>query len=899
MTATPAEAPLLATKLFVPSPRQNRVSRSRLRDRLDAARGGTVTLTAAPAGSGKSTLLADWAVATQRRVAWLSLDPDDDEPRRFINYVIAALRNAGLVSSSDALPPAGSASPDAIDAVLNELLNAIAHRQAPAVLVLDDYHVIESESVHRIVQRIIDHIPPNLHLILASRVDPPLALSRLRARDMLLEIRASDLRFTENEAEQFFNDAMGLSLTSDEIAELDKRTEGWAVGLQMAAISLRGRDGAKTFISSFSGSNRYVLDYLTGEVLHRQSDQVRSFLLETSILERLSAPLCNAITLRSDSDRILEQLDSANLFLIPLDDVRYWYRYHHLFGSLLQHELERSASAEHVAELHRRASAWYASSRMPDPALHHAVAARDDDRAVAIVSEHAKTHVTAGDGGTVIRWMSQLPRERVASDFDLMMVHAAALTAEYRLEDALRELEGAERVIPGDKRNQAEGAVLSMRGMLERMFGQMERATETLERAMTLLAPDDFWFSMASFHLGIGALMNADLRRAERYLDEATASRDQPDGLLTAALGRCYGGWCRLWRGLPDEAIQMAHEANGWIDAWASEHGTGRPLSSLTYGLLADTDRLWNDLDRAREFAQLALDFGRTGFFIGYVEGSRVLAQIAEAQGDWEGALAAAREMASAVRCAGNLESMGPVHALEYRILWHRGQVTGNRADLDVVVRWCDESGFLAVDQWRQHMHAGLLSDYSLLVGASVLTHQERYDEAQRLLDSLFEDAVRLERIPAQISVLVVRSLLEAALGRGDAAVATMQRALKIAAKPRFIRLFLDEGSATLPIIERAAAGLSDRDFATQVLSAFDVPRKVVPAPASPLAEALSEREIEVLQLIAAGASNQDAARKLFVAPSTVKKHLENIYAKLRVGGRTQAVARARELRIL
>jgi LuxR family transcriptional regulator, maltose regulon positive regulatory protein len=892
VAVTPADAPLLATKLFVPSPRQNRVSRSRLRDLLDAVRGGTVTLTAAPAGSGKSTLLADWAQTTQRRVAWLSLDAEDDEPRRFINYVIAALKNAGIVSSSDALPPIASSKPEAIGALLNEVLNAIAHRQAPAVLVLDDYHVIEGESVHRIVQRIIDHIPSNFHLILASRVDPPLALSRMRARDMLLEIRAADLRFTDDEAARFFNEAMGLSLTSEEIAELDKRTEGWAVGLQMAAISLRGAGGAKTFISSFSGSNRYVLDYLTEEVLQRQSQEVRSFLLETSILERLSAPLCGALTGRSDSERILEELDSANLFLIPLDDVRYWYRYHHLFGSLLLHELERSRSAEQIAELHRRASLWYTSNRVPEAALHHAVAAGDEDRSIAIVKEHARTHINAGDGGTIIRWISLLPRHRVEADFDLLMTHGTALTAEYRLEEAMQELTRAEGVMPAT--DGAKGAVLSMRGMLERMSGQNEQATETLERAMTLLDPSDFWSSMASFHLGIGALTKCDLPRAARYFDETTASRDQPDGMLTAVIGRAYGGWCALSLGNPDRAVQMASEANGWVDAWSAKHGTRSPLNALAYSLLADTYRLWNDLDRARAFAEKAVESGRLGFFIGYVEGSRVLAQIADAQGDWDPALAAAREMGCAIRCAGALEGMGPVNVLEYRVLWRRGLLTGNHADLDAVARWCEESGFLAAERLHEPLHIGLLSDYSVTIGARVLIHQKRYEEAERLLDDLADDAFRRQRVPGQIAILILRSLLDATLGRGDAAVTKMQKALEIAARPRFIRPFLDEGSAAVPIVERAAAGMANRDFAMLVLSAFDVPLKVTPA-----VEGLSEREIEVLQLIAAGSSNVEAARKLFVAPSTVKKHLENIYAKLRVGGRTQAVARARELRIL
>jgi LuxR family maltose regulon positive regulatory protein len=897
MATTAVDTPLLATKLFVPPPRPNRVDRARLRGRLDAARGGTVTLAAAPAGSGKSTLLADWALSAGKRVAWLSLDPADDEPGRFLSYVIAALKNAGTIASTDAFANVSSASRAGIDAIVTDVLNAVAERQTATALVLDDYHAIESESVHRIVQRIVDYLPPNLHLAIASRIDPPLALSRLRARDLLLEIRAADLRFTADEAGRFFNEVMGLALTAEQVAELEQRTEGWAVGLQMAAISLRSRGGAGNFISSFSGSNRYVLDYLTDEVLHRQPEEVRSFLLDTSILTQLAAPLCDAVAGRSDSDRILHLLDAANLFLVPLDDVRFWYRYHHLFGSLLQHELERSASAEHIARLHRDASLWYAANGMPEPALHHAVAGGDDDRAVAIVSEHARTRILGGDGATVARWISQLPRGRVENDIDLLILHARALTSEYAIDKAMDEVARAERLVTAETRERYAGVLLSLRGMLDGLRGDLQRSIESLEHAMTLFDANDFWFSMTSLHLGVAALLLPDLRKAELHLRRATTHRDT-HGLLTAVIGQCYGSSCCLWRGAGDEAVQMASEANEWIEAWDATHGTGRPLASLSYAFLADAERMWDNLVRARDFAERAVEFGKQGFLIGYCEASRALAQVAEAQGDWETALTAAREMVRGANWSESSSWLPIARALEHGVLWRRGRMTSNRDDLDAVTRWCQESGLLDVGQWRERMQLGLCLDLSLTIGARVLLHQERYDEARRLLDALFDEALRTERVPAQISLLVLRSLAEAATGPLDTAVRTMERALAIASKPRFVRFFLDEGSAALPLIERAAPRAADRDFALRVLSAFEVPVKARPAPAG-VAEPLSDREVEVLQLVAAGASNQAAARKLFVAPSTVKKHLENIYAKLGVGGRTEAVARARELHIL
>lgn len=896
MATNLAEVSLLATKLFVPRPRRERVSRDRLRDELDAARGGIVVLAAAPAGSGKSTLLADWALTAPKRVAWLSLDSSDDEPCRFLNYVIAALKNAAALRGDDLL--ASVSAPSAVDAVLTEVLNGVAADGDEIALILDDYHVIESRSVHDVVQKLIDHLPPNLQLVIASRIDPPLSLSRLRARGTLLELRAADLRFTRDEAARFLNEAMDLRLTDDQVDELERRTEGWAVGLQMAAISLRGREGATSFISGFSGTNRYVLDYLTDEVLHRQPEEVRSFLLETSILSELSAPLCNAVGGRDDADQILRLLDAANLFLIPLDDVRHWYRYHHLFGSLLQHELTRSASAERLAALHQRAAGWYAENRMPEKALSHAVAAGDTDRAVDIVMKNAPSYIVTGDGSTIVRWIAQLPAERVENDLDLLILHVRALTTEYEVGKGMRAIERAEQLLNGDNRALYEGPLLSLRGMLERLAGEGERSTANLERALSLMDPEGFWYSMTSLHLGIGFLFAADLRKAEEYCSLATRYRGEPDGLLTAVLGQCYAAMASTWRGAPDRSLEKVREANVWVDDWSRRHGFEGPLGALTHDLIADVNLMRNDLPVARSHALRAIELSKGRLLIAYCEAVRVLCHIAIAEGEWDSAIAAAKETFRGIRCSGNDHWATSASMLEYCVLWRRGQSTGSREDLEKVARWCEATGLLEVERWREHLLPGLLPDVSLLMAASVLVHQQRFEEAERLSGELYKEALRCERVPGEISALVLRALAEAGNGRSDAAVETMREAIDIASKPGYIRYLLDEGSVALPLIERAAPHVADRDFALRLLSTFNVPVKLRPAPAS-LSEALSDREIEVLRLIAAGATNEAAARKLFVAPSTVKKHLENIYAKLGVGGRTHAVARARELQLL
>jgi ATP/maltotriose-dependent transcriptional regulator MalT len=396
----------------------------------------------------------------------------------------------------------------------------------------------------------------------------------------------------------------------------------------------------------------------------------------------------------------------------------------------------------------------------------------------------------------------------------------------------------------------------------------------------------------------VAAIFTADLGKAEEYCARATRYRGEPDGLLTAVFGHCYGAMAAIWRGRAEEGLARVREADQWIDAWTAKHGAEGPLGSMTQGLMADVHLMRNELEPALFHVGRAIELAKKGMVIAYCEASRILCHIAEAQRDWATALAAARETFRTVRVSGYEEWVTSAAGLEYDVLWRRAQSTGDREDAGKVEQWCEQAGVLDVEHWRDRLHPGLMPDKSLLIGASVLLHQKRYAEAEQLSAGLFEEALRRERVPGQISALVLRSLAQAGSGKSDAAVDTMRQAIDIASGPRYMRFLLEEGSAVVPLIERAAPHVRDRDFALRVLSAFEVPVKLRPSPAV-LAEPLSEREVEVLRLIASGASNQEAARKLFVAPSTVKKHLENIYAKLGVGGRTQAVARARELQIL
>jgi LuxR family maltose regulon positive regulatory protein len=882
------DSPILATKLFVPSSREKLVPRARLRDRLSATRGGRVTLIAAAAGWGKSTLLADWAIAAPGRVAWLSLDATDDEPRRFLNYVIASMRAAECIGADD-LIDVMSSRPDAIQATVTELLNAIAIRGGPVALVLDDYHVIHARAVHEILQFIIDHLPPNLQLVIATRADPPLALSRLRARGLLLELRGDDLRFTPEEAHAFLNGAMGLALDPAESLELEQRTEGWAVGLQMAAISLSGRGETRAFIQRFSGSNRYVLDYLTDEVLDRQTPLVREFLLTTSILTRLTSSLCDAVMMRTDSAAILEQLDAANLFLIPLDEVRHWYRYHHLFATLLQHQLTRMHSADEIAELHKRAARWYASNGMPESAIEHALAANDVDFAIAVVSQHASPRMLSGDIAAVVSWFDRLPRERVDHDINLLIAKGMALLGDWQLPRAYECTVRATELIDESTPPPRQGAVYALHGALCRALGKHEEGLQLLERARPLVDENTFAYGLVHYFLGLTAMMEADAGAASRVFASVRARHTRIEDMMTAVLGQTFTGLAEWWRGNPEETIALANEMFGWIDI-SETFVEGRPLDCFPRSLLALVHCAWNELPAAREHAERAVERARRGIMVGLFESGRTLSRVALSAGDFETAMRAAGDAQRAVRNTGSNE-MWTLEAatLTQNIHFRRWQATGNRADLNAVESWLRSENIVArLKDWITRRVAGFHCDAPLLLASRVLIEHEKYDDADAILDFVLPDTIRTERLIAQMETQIIRAILEARRGRLDPARTAIQHALDLAAKPRYTRFFLDEGPLITPLLERASG-----DFAQQILSAFGTTPRL---PRSTAPDALSDRELEVLQLIASGASNSEAGRKLFIAASTVKKHLENIYAKLGVGGRVEAIARAKEM---
>ena len=579
---------LLTTKFYVPQTHPNLVPRPRLSERLREGMGRKLTLISAPAGFGKTTLLSEWRMIhleSERALAWVSLDGGDNDPARFLSYLVGALRTVEAGVGEAALVALSSPQPRPIEAVVTALVNDLAAIPRDFALVLDDYHAVEAPPVHDVVGFLIEHMPPQMHLIISSRTDPPLPLARLRARGQLAELRAADLRFTVDEAAAFLNDVMGLALAARDVAALEARTEGWVAGLHLAALSMWGREDAAGFVSAFTGSNRHVLDYLAEEVLERQPEGVRTFLLETSVLDRLSGPLCDVVAGSSDGQEMLEALEKANLFIVPLDDERRWYRYHHLFSDFLRHRLRR-IQPDGVLGLHRRAAEWYESHGFVEDAIGHALAAGDEGRAARLVEQNTEAVVMRSEGATLLRWLEALPEELVRSRPRLSVGYAIASLFGGRLDVVEPLLQDAERALEGSPEVSAEsppqtgaggwladipGCIAVIRGDLARMRGDVPRATELARRALVRLPERTGYLrSKAAWNLGVTSWMRGDLAAAEGAFDEiVTGNRSANNAaylplLATYGPGPNTGGAGPSGRGGASLPAGASGERGGW-----------------------------------------------------------------------------------------------------------------------------------------------------------------------------------------------------------------------------------------------------------------------------------------------------------------------------------------------
>jgi LuxR family maltose regulon positive regulatory protein len=899
---------LVTTKVRAPRTRPKLVARPRLREALAGGEGRKLTLISAPAGFGKTTLLNEWSQSREgakRSIAWLSLDEGDNDPARFLSYLIAALRTVEEGIGEGVLASLRSPEPPRLEALVGSLVNEMAALPDELALVLDDYHALDSKAVHGIVAFLLDNLPPNVQLVIASRVDPPLPLARLRARGQMAKLGATGLRFTPEEAAAFLGDVMGLELSADDVSVLEERTEGWIAGLQLAALSMRDREDVSGFVEAFSGSHRDVLDFLAEEVLERQPAEVRGFLLSTSVLERMSAPLCDALTGRADGQEMLERLERDNLFVVALDDERRWYRYHHLFSDFLKSRLEREKPGL-VGELHLRAAAWYEQSGRTFEAVGHALASGDHDRAADLVERAIGQTWFRGEVLTLLGWLEALPEGAKRRRPRLLLEHATALMWVGRLEGVESLLREAERIVetaaegsegppPSAEdihRRYLLGYAAAARAWLANLMGDSHNGIEFARRALELLPDDPRPRAFAALSLGEALRTRGDLSAAGEVFAEAAE--------LGRSVGHDYGTLiATVWQARVQAArgrLREAEDSFRRARRFVTERGVGLlPAAGPAHLGMGALLYERNELEEAERELEEGISLAeRTKEVSNLVWGYVTLSRAKLARGDEHGALETAREADRVARGSGADLEIAIATAWMARLRLARG----------------DLAEAVALERERA-ANAENVADAARVVdrltSARVLHARGKRDEALGLLEELRGFAETSGITGGLIEILALQALVLWARNEKERAVGTLVRALALAEPEDFVRTIVDEGPAMAEllseVLEARQRGRLDSPVSAHYIRRLLVASKRDASSSAQqgagLPEPLSERELEVLVLIAAGKSNPEIAGELFIVLSTVKTHVKNIYRKLGARNRAQAVSKARELNLL
>ena len=916
--------PILATKLYLPRLRPNVVSRPHLIARLNEGLHRKLTLISAPAGFGKTTLVSEWVEGSERLTAWLSLDEGENDPTRFLAYLVAALQTIAPTIGEGMLGMLQARQPPPPEAILMALLNEITTLPDQFVLVLDDYHMIEAKAVDLALTYLVEHLPLQMHLVIVTREDPHLPLARLRSRGQLTELRAADLRFTAAEAADFLKQVMGLSLSVTDIARLSERTEGWIAGLQLAALSMQSHEDVPGFIRTFAGDHRYIVDYLVEEVLQRQPEPVRNFLLQTAILDRLNGSLCDAVTGQQEGNARLEALERGNFFVVPLDDRRHWYRYHHLFAEVLSMHL-LAEQPDQVSTLHRRASEWYEQHGSAADAIRHALAAEDFERAADLI-ERAVPEMRRSRQETMgLGWLKALPDELLHFRPVLSVHYAGVLLLHGELEGVNARLWDAERwldttadrgkmvVLDEEEFRGLAGSIALYRAGSALALGDVADTMKHARRVLDLVPEDDHLRRGAAMGLlGLAYWTNGELEVAHQSYADCMA-RMQKAGHISDALGcsialadiRIVQGRLREAMSTYERGLQLATQRGVPVLRGAADMHVG--MSEL-YSERGDLNAATQHLLRSKELGEV------TGLPQNRYRWRVAMARIRKAQGDLNGALDLLHE-AERLYVSDFFPYVRPVAALVTRVWVAQGR-------LGEAFNWVHERGLSVEDD------LSYLREFEHITLSRVLLAQSKSDRADRsiyeamgLLERLLQAAEEGERTGSVIEILLLQALAHYVQGDTSAALVPLERALTLAEPEGYARIFVDEGSAMadllakvhersrkrsrtaltnvpLAYIERLLALLrGEAVLEGPSLAATSSPS--APTSALPLLDPLSERELEVLRLIAAGLSNRAIAARLVLALSTVKSYVNTIYSKLQVESRTQAVARARTLHLL
>lgn len=876
---------LLTTRYHIPSLRPSLVVRPRLIDRLNEGLflDHRLFLIAAPAGFGKTTLMGEWITTIDRPVAWLSLDESGDDTTTFLKYLIAALQQVDERIGQAVLPLLGSPQPASMETLLAALANDLSQIQGGLLLILDDYHAISAFPVHELLSFLLDNRPPDFHLAVGTREDPPFPLARLRARGQITEVRERSLRFTAAESALFLSQTMHLALSQEAINTLENRTEGWITGLQLAGLALRNETTAEQFIANFAGDDRYIMDYLLSEVLEHEPEPVRQFLYQTSLLDRLTAPLCAAITDREDCQAILEGLEKANLFLLPLDNRRRWYRYHRLFAEVLR----LSLAPEEQQRLHRRAMIWYEENGYAGEAISHSLGyaklSGNLDEAERLIAQASLEGIVSGTTSVVRGWLAALPKARLKANSDLALSKAWLLAITGDIAGSERYLSTAETGLPDGADPAERGRIGVLRSFIALIgHSSYEQALQAATDALELL-PDSMaqWRVIALWAKAEALERTGPISNAITCFSQAQQAgqgvRNQVflvtvDMALSAALnnhGRRY------------EALISSQEA---LDRYKDELGRIAPVAGL---LLSQMGLLYHEanlLEAARTFHDQALAAARQIGEPGYLLAAQGFSALTEA------ALGNVDLALESLQAAYILSKQTGLTNPEW-YLAQEANIRLGRGEFSAASHWAEmaslspegELDYLCLD--------------SYIVYARLLRHLKRPDEAIILLDRL--ESFAQERELNRLLLVVLCQLAAVANDQNQPAKAQeyLACALQKVDREDYYRLFLEEKAYSVEQLLNARP-LNPR-FVDQLLAYTRGPVLASSAAAQPLHEPLSERELEVLDLIIEGLSNAEIAQHLYIALGTVKRHINNIYGKLEVGSRTQAIAKARNLELL
>ena len=894
------------------------VSRPRLVERLQNGLTSRLMLVSAPAGYGKTTLMSEWRTGVGRDffTAWLSLDEDDNDFTRFLTYIIAVLATLKPGFGEPTLGLLQSLPPISTRVILTSLINELGDVDKTFFLILDDYHVITTQPIHEAVTYLLEHMPSQMHLVILTRADPPLPLSRLRARSQLTEIRAADLRFTDEEAISFLNQVMGLEMSGKQVEELEQRTEGWVAGLQLAALSMRCCDNIQNFLSAFTGSHHYIVDYLADEVLNSQPEMVRDFLLRTSILDRLTASLCNVLTGRTDSQAILENLEHANLFLIPLDNERYWYRYHHLFTEVLRNRMRQAYPSE-IPELYHQAAEWFEKSNFFQESLNYYLLINDFQPAARLVSDQWMQILKQCTMSSFLTLLRNFPDTLIQESPRMSLIYAWNLwllgmrnEAEPYVLNAYQVISNRSRLAKEAKEMNSDPAFRALiaettafRSLIAIRHDEMVPAIKYAKQAVKTAPPDEYYTQGIAYV----SLYNAyrELGRWDDAIGACTLAIKAArlgESLVSTVDAIFNLGRLLKIQGHLHRAAQVYHDG---LRVAENQGQVQLPAYSLIHFGLADIFYQWNNLDETEH--QLSLGFRlleQNDDLLISRQGYIILAQLKRARGDIQGALIILQEI--------------EVEAQKKGLTTLLDEVEANRVGLQAALGY-----FTEAIEWAKTIEIvvdkplGYRKGIQAIQLARVYRSMGNLDKALELLDEIEKYAEAGCNTSWQIEALVLQSIVWQAKSHTDQAMERLEKALHLAIPQGYIQVFLDEGDPMctllgdyrLSIEKRLRSSQSEileslKYYTTKLLMAFPTPdvseyKSKVYDLQSELIERLSERELEVLRLVAVGKSNQNIADTLFITSGTVKKHLNNIFGKLNVQSRTQCVARARELNLL